>query len=364
MRVLVVGSGAIGLRTALEVARRKSYQVVLRSPFHPLDPRGCSQGAGGLWMPFRCDDSRVDRWALETLDELLSQQQQEEKGLNLIESLPTVFLRQSSVLEDIADLPLWTTDPRLSFQQTSLSELDNFGLKIPPAEDYIQAGYGHAWFFSPPIVNAPKMLTYMMQQLQEEHNVDLNVETGEFIESVSHLQDTAAKLGCEAVINCAGLGAAAICGDDGMEGARGILLHYDRATCARRTTPGNKDALLMVDEEPWGSETLPCYMIPRGDKLVIGGSYLPGDTNDSIRPEERTRLLDNARLLGIDTDKASPIGEWTGFRPKRASVRCEVDPDTASDAVRVVHNYGHGGSGWTINVGAAKECVDLLQKSV
>ena len=53
----------------MELVRRK-IPVVLRSQTHPLHPSVCSQGAGGLWMPFHCDDPRTDRWSIETLDEL------------------------------------------------------------------------------------------------------------------------------------------------------------------------------------------------------------------------------------------------------------------------------------------------------
>ena len=69
-KALVVGCGAVGLRTAVELLRR-NVQVVLRAPISPLDPSNTSQGAGGLWMPFHCEDKRVDKWANRTLEELL-----------------------------------------------------------------------------------------------------------------------------------------------------------------------------------------------------------------------------------------------------------------------------------------------------
>jgi D-amino-acid oxidase len=173
-------------------------------------------------------------------------------------------------------------------------------------------------------------------------------------------------LGCDAVVNCTGLGAAKLCHDHKLVGARGILLSFDRKACVRRTAiseglygPNKHDAVIMTEEEPWGTDEAPAYMIPRGDSIVVGGSYLEGDTEPSIRPEERERLLRNADQLGIDIDKSTPSSEWTGFRPFRNPVRCEMDPDV-SNGVKVVHSYGYGGSGWTVNVGAAKECADIL----
>merc|ERR1712025_906319 len=102
-------------------------------------------------------------------------------------------------------------------------------------------------------------------------------------------------------------------------------------------------------------------MIPRGDVIVIGGSYLLGDVEDGIRVNEHAKLEQNAHLLGIDTKLAKPVAEWTGFRPYRPGVRLEVDSQFGlNEGIKVVHNYGHGGSGWTVYVGAGKEVARLL----
>jgi D-amino-acid oxidase len=367
-KVLIVGAGAVGLRTAQEALRR-GCRVVVRAPFPPLDPRTCSVGAGGLWMPFRCDDVRVDRWALETFQELYELQQTPASD-DLVETLPALYLLHESTSTVQDEPPTWTRDPRLLFQILALSEIaKQADIVIPPVEEFQSAGYSHAWLFYPLIVNAPRMLEYLLQQVQQSA-ADVDVETGEYMESIEHMVDTAKILGCTAVINCTGLGAAQIAGcqssDDDLTGARGILLQYDRTSCVRRSQVDRsgkqrKDTLIMIDEGPWGSDTMPSYLIPRGDQIVVGGSYLPGDTESSIRLEERKRLLSNAHRLGIDVNQCAPHGEWTGFRPKRsAGVRCEADPTYADGPVKVLHNYGHGGSGWTINVGAAKDCLDIL----
>ena len=209
MRALVVGSGAIGLccccvsepfhllylgppphslcflsfslsamdaglRTAVELVRRK-VQVVLRSPKHPLDPSVCSQGAGGLWMPFHCDDPRTDRWAIETLDEL--HPMGEDPQNELVEHVTTVSLKRNHQGPTIGDflsdnyqagtggsspLPVWSKDPRLQFQHVTTHQLcwQNSVLKllIPTEKELWDAGYENAWLFRPPIVDCPKML--------------------------------------------------------------------------------------------------------------------------------------------------------------------------------------------------------------
>ena len=211
----------------------------------------------------------------------------------------------------------------------------------------------------------------MLNEVLEDSESDVNVETGEYYESVDEMKDVAKSLDCDTVINCTGLGSQTICNDLDVVGGRGILHQYDRENCPRlhnsffNEAEGieiemKHDCVIATEELPWGNEQYPCYMIPRGNIINIGGCYIENDTFTKIRPEEEKLLRKNAFHLGIDTSKVKPINEWVGFRPSRPNVRCEEEKEQdtdGSDGIRVIHNYGHGGSGWTINVGAAKEVV-------
>merc|ERR1711865_342643 len=86
---------------------------------------------------------------------------------------------------------------------------------------------------------------------------------------------------------------------------------------------------------------------------------------------ERTQLLQNAHLLGIDTAVSKPSAEWVGFRPYRETIRCEIETEETTsttimtdgqkkEKIRLVHCYGTGGSGWTIYTGLAKAATKLV----
>ena len=163
-KVLIVGSGVIGLRTALELLRR-GIRVSLVSPKHPLHSSTCSMGAGGLWMPFHCDDSRTDRWSFDTLSELSRLSLNSATGGSgsgaLVEVLPAVSFKRN----DKSQIPEWATDERsksLAFQHLSIDELYKEGksqcFRLPGKDVMVEAGYSHAWFFQTPIIDAPKML--------------------------------------------------------------------------------------------------------------------------------------------------------------------------------------------------------------
>jgi len=212
---------------------------------------------------------------------------------------------------------------------------------------------------------------------------DVNVETGETYSSIEELRQLGSDHDCSTVVNCTGLGANQITttknddaekkeenNTDGMVGARGVLLHYDRKTCQRRPEIATKgsmtthhDAVIMTEDPPWAAtKEEPCYLIPRGDVVLVGGSYLPGSTTGELQSKERERLLLNSHRLGIDAAASQPVHEWTGFRPYRSSgIRCEYhDDEKDGEKIPVIHNYGHGGSGWTLNVGTAKHVVHEL----
>jgi D-amino-acid oxidase len=275
-----------------------------------------------------------------------------------------------------SNLPAWSTDSRFKFQNMTMEQVawqnTVYKLKLPSLSKVQAAGYNHAWLFETPIVDSPKMMEALLKEINDNDKNDVNVDTGIYYDSISQVIDEAKNLGCDAVVNCTGLGSSVLCQDKEMIGGRGVLLMYDRETCVRlqHPTDGNpllaapfeqvKDACILVEAGPWGSEEFPTYMIPRADTIIVGGSYLEGDTEPSIRPQERERLLENARILGIDTSRCQPKGEWVGFRPYRKVTRCEADSIHSTNEIRFVHCYGTGGSGWTVYTGVAKEATRLV----
>ena len=170
------------------------------------------------------------------------------------------------------------------------------------------------------------------------------------------------------MINCTGLGSKELCNDTSLVGARGILLHYDRSSCVWMenedqqsesiSSDGLKDSVILIEEPPFGSETHPCYRIPRGNIIAVGGTYLEGDNTTDIRELEREKIIENAQSMGIDIHKSKPVSEWVGFRPILSTSRLELEQ---IKGVKVVHSYGYGGSGWTVFAGAAREAASLMQ---
>jgi D-amino-acid oxidase len=96
--------------------------------------------------------------------------------------------------------------------------------------------------------------------------------------------------------------------------------------------------------------------------LLLGGLAEPDewdlninlDNNEAIQKMYRRCVEFLPALKGSVIDAAEPVR--VGLRPfRRQGVRLEVDP-----ASRIVHNFGHGGSGVTLSWGCALDVADLV----
>ena len=60
-------------------------------------------------------------------------------------------------------------------------------------------------------------------------------------------------------------------------------------------------------------------------------------------------------------DGSKVIGGWACLRPARDTVRLEVDREFNGPSL-LIHNYGHGGRGYSISWGCATEVTNIVQK--
>jgi D-amino-acid oxidase len=98
------------------------------------------------------------------------------------------------------------------------------------------------------------------------------------------------------------------------------------------------------------------YAIPRAKDCVFGGT---NDVSDNLLADPATTsriVAECSRVLNID--KLPVLAERVGLRPfRRSGVRLEHDQ--LRDGRTVIHNYGHGGAGFTLSWGCAREVFDM-----
>jgi D-amino-acid oxidase len=144
------------------------------------------------------------------------------------------------------------------------------------------------------------------------------------------------------VINCAGIGARELVHDADLEPHRGQVAIVPRIE--------SLSTAIVCDDEPL------MYAIPRAKDCVFGGT---NDVSDNLLADPATTsriIAEGSRVLNIG--KPPVFAERVGLRPfRRSGVRLERD--RLRDARTVIHNYGHGGAGFTLSWGCARKVLEL-----
>jgi D-amino-acid oxidase len=100
------------------------------------------------------------------------------------------------------------------------------------------------------------------------------------------------------------------------------------------------------------------YAVPRSSDCLFGGTNAVSERRDADAAETAAILRECVRVLGIPAPAA--IREAVGLRPfRKTGIR--VEKARLRDGRSVVHNYGHGGSGFTLSWGCAREVLELAR---
>jgi D-amino-acid oxidase len=102
------------------------------------------------------------------------------------------------------------------------------------------------------------------------------------------------------------------------------------------------------------------YAIPRANDCVFGGT---NDLSENLAADSATTqriVAECSRALNID--KPRVLAERVGLRPFRKS-GVRLERDRLVDGRTVIHNYGHGGAGFTLSWGCAREVLDIAVSS-
>ncbi|MBA3820549.1 MAG: FAD-binding oxidoreductase, partial [Deltaproteobacteria bacterium] len=190
-----------------------------------------------------------------------------------------------------------------------------------------------AWQFRAPRVEPARFLAWLTRQLRAR------IERRPVI-------DLAAERG-DVVVNCTGLAARELANDDLLYPLLGQVVITD---------PGSVDLTITVTDHRNLDAIF--YVIPRRDELVLGGCSLPWPPGApaEVDPGITARILDQARTLGLAVGPVRRVR--AGLRPYRLEVRLERDPADP----RIIHNYGHGGAGYTLCRGCAEDVASYLIK--
>ena len=312
MRVAVVGAGVSGLSCGVRLLEEgHEVRIVARD----LPPSTTSAVAGAVWFPYRvAPNERTGPWAEAS------------------------YRRFAELAED-ADAPVAMVEMTMLYAERLTEEpwwLDAVpGSRVrASARKELPMDYADGRAVQVPSVQAPAYLDWLTRRF-----ADLGGRIA--IQSVNRLED----LPEAAIVDCAGTGARALAGDADLTPVRGQVA-YVRS---------DRPLRFMIDEE--GPNAL-AYVLPRPDLVVLGGTAEEGDTDLTPREETTKDILARTRRLQPELAFATYMGAAVGLRPARPRVR--LDSEETADGRIVVHDYGHGGSGFTLSWGCADEVAAKL----
>ena len=317
--VAIIGAGVSGLTCGVVFAEH-GYRTAIFA--EETGQQTTSGAAAALWFPYDAEPAeKVIPLALQTFRVLVDLTRVPASGVSIIE------LRQFSRSQE-TQIPDWAIP--LGAEPVIPSSPSVVSSEVETSLESLKSGFS----LRVPLMDTTIYLDYLAARFRKTGGeINANVR-------FQQLEDVDQQFGL--VINCAGIGARELVHDVDLEPHRGqvaIVPSFERLSCA-----------IVCDDAPL------MYAIPRRNDCVFGGT---NDLSSDLAVDAVTTdqiIAECSRVLNID--KPNVLAERVGLRPFRKS-GILLERDELRDGRSVIHNYGHGGSGFTLSWGCAREVVNL-----
>ena len=319
-RAAIIGAGVSGLTCGVVLAEHEWNVTIFADE---TGEQTTSAAAAAVWFPYDAEPAdKIIPWSLITYERLRDLARDSRSGVSMVE------LRQFTRAGEIA-IPDWAKN--LGAHSISVVPSENASpartegsLTIPGFPSTFTAGFA----LTVPLIDATIYLDYLAKRLRT---------AGGTIQSAHISKVDEIPRDFDVIINCSGIGARDLVHDSDLEAHRGQVAIVPKIDLAQAIICN--DAPLM-------------YAIPRAHDCVFGGTNSISE-NREPSPADTTAIVSECScVLGIDPPPV--IAVKVGLRPFRNSgVRLELEK--LGDGRSVIHNYGHGGAGFTLSWACAEE---------
>jgi D-amino-acid oxidase len=311
MKIGIIGGGIAGLTTGVVFAEAgHGVEILTREPIQ----KTTSYAAAAICYPASVEDSaRTNGWFART---------------NAV--LETLLADQDAGVSQV-DWYKYGTEaqyPKPSWMDYTGGEVRVLDAQACP-EPYRFGIFAHLCF-----MNVDVYCAYMLRRF-ETAGGRYAIQNVEAPESVAQDYDV--------LVNATGVFAGAFVCDREVRPARGQVVVVEN--------PGLEKHFSVFDSKN--------YIYPRGGQCVLGGSYDAGEW--SMEPDDALTQDILKWAAGVEPALAGVrvLGARVGLRPLRPEVRLEKE--VLSGGIPLIHNYGHGGAGYTLSWGCAEEVLKIAE---
>ncbi|KAE8362715.1 FAD dependent oxidoreductase-domain-containing protein [Aspergillus caelatus] len=393
--VLIVGGGVSGLLVAWMLLDKGIRVTILAKEWARTwdfsEPRITSQIAGALWEmpPGGCGLTEIEtpgagwatvehyrEWAMQSYNfymkyaEVSNEHEKGGSSLGLSVAKLHQFFYDDAITSCSKKSPRHEHYNKYAAVKTRIGgvevypdkeaiaqRFDKSIINLSSGGNHFQSGYTH----TAPIINTDKALAYLMALVQRK---GATLETRE----VKDLRETGQRLltdyKADAIVNATGLGARELVNDEDVYPVRGAVRRVEN-TRHSKFRHLNDAYLVPAQIGPDGLPSKTVFIVPRNDDILYVGSIIqPHNENMNLTPEspEVQQMWDRAGDFMPSLNHAGFVNHFPfaqGLRPfTKKNVKVRADEDCGFP---LVHNYGHGGSGWTIGVGTAQCAVHIVE---
>jgi D-amino-acid oxidase len=309
--IAVIGAGVIGLTSGIRLLEQ-GYDVSIFA--RDIETHLASRAAPALWIPYKAaPEALILKWAARSLD--IYHEHDQAAGIQQMEI--------TELYHHGHDKPLWTTI------------LKNYRA-LSPAE--LLPGYVEGFSTAIYQIDTSIYVDYLLQQFKL-------LGGHVFQKTLQHLHDISPAFNL--LINCSGVGSHQLVPDLNTFPIRGQYL------LVKKPPDLQKISFATIDDSSY------ILIVPRQHDCYLGGTTIENDWDTAVRPETTATILQNAYQLEPSLRDMPILHAGVGLRPGRKTVRLEAE--TLPDGRTVIHNYGHGGSGFTVGWGCAEEVVKIVK---
>ena len=318
-RAAIIGAGVSGLTCGVVFAEHEWDVTIFADE---TGEQTTSAAAAAVWFPYDAEPAdKIIPWSLITYERLRELARDSRSGVSMLELRQ--FTRAGEVL-----IPDWAKNlgarPIPVIPNENASPARTEGSRGGPRRSPFTAGYA----LTVPLIDATIYLDYLAKRLRT---------AGGTIQSAHISKVDEIPCDFDVIINCAGIGARELVHDWELEPHRGQVAIVPKLELTQA---------IVCDDAPL------MYAIPRAHDCVFGGTNSISDNREHSSADTTAIVSECSRVLGIGPPPV--IAVKVGLRPFRKS-GVRLEPEKLGDGRSVIHNYGHGGAGFTLSWACAEE---------